>query len=910
MKHLKSRLQNLQQSFLLLAVAMLCVALTARAATHYVDLNSSAPLPPYTSWSNAAVTIQDAVDAAATGDEVVVTNGIYQTGGRSVTDGRTNRVVVTNALTVRSINGPEATIIQGYQEPRARPDFLGSNSVRCVYLSGGALLSGFTLTNGAGSDFQGIGRGGGGVWCDQQTIVSNCVLAGNVASSGGGADGNGGVLVGCTLKANTAYAGGGAACDLVLTNCTLVSNSVTLYNQSIAQFNPVLGGGGAFDCTLWNCSLIGNVTFITELAHTYGGGACNCQLNNCSLTGNSAASDQPNIGSSYGCGGGAADCDLTNCTLTGNSAFVGGGVYGSALYNSVVYHNVAAFGPNYVDDYTGGDTLWGDGPSWLDTCCTSPIPLPDSGTNNIGADPQLADSSHLSAASPCRGAGQAAYARGVDLDGKPWGSPPSIGCAEFVPGASTGPLLVAIQVRYTSVAVGFKVDFTAQISGNASASRWEFDDGTVQSNLCSISRTWSVVGEYAVILRVYNETYPAGVATTTTVHVTAPTHYVRLDNGNPVSPYSSWETAATNIQDALDAASVPGALVLVSNGVFNAGGGRVVLGSSNRIAILNPVAVRSVQGPTATVIDGGGAMQCAYVGGGALLAGFTLTNGGTKCHPYGLLANCLLTAGGTHGGTLNNCLLTGATSNPAAFEANLNGCTVENNSAPISWESAVMYSSLNNCIVCSNSPSDYDGSASTRFCCIPSAPYLYGVGNITNPPLLVDPASGNFRLQSNSPCINAGRNTYAAATTDLDGNPRIAGGTVDIGAYEYQTPASHISYAWLQQYGLPTDGSADFTDPDQDGMNNWQEWKAGTDPTNPESALRMLSLSNTSAGTTVAWSSAADHSYSLEWATNLTGQPAFSILSSNLPAQGSTTALIDTNDSPVGQRFYRVSVEE
>jgi hypothetical protein len=842
----------------------------------------------------------------------VVTNGTYAGGSRLDPYGVLNCVVVDKPLTVQSVNGPGVTVINSVGEQG------------CAYLTNNAVIVGFTLTNGLA--YQSYG---GGVYCEStNSVLTNCVLTGNVAQYDG-AGAYGGTLNNCTLTGNSALEGGGAE-NCILNNCTLTGNSANAYYSGIAGF--VGGsGGGAWLCTLNNCTLTGN-------SARAGGGVCGGTLNNCTLTGNSANACESKDGNYFpGDGGGAYSCSLNNCTLTGNSttddgagAFdstlnnctltgnsayefdgyggYGGGAYSCTLNNCIVYFNSAPNGGNY------------DPSSTLNYCCTTP--LPTNGVGNISADPQLASASHLSALSPCIGAGSATYASGTDIDGDAWNNPPSIGCDEYHAGAVTGPLTVNVTATLTNVVINYPVGLTAFIEGRTDLSVWDFGDGDVAVDEPYTSHTWTLPGDYLVTLWAFNDTYPEGVSATVIVHVELGLHYVEATSGNPVAPYTSWATAATNIQDAVDVA-LPGATIFVTNGTYA------------HVTVNTPLTLESINGPDVTVIDGGGQVGCVYLTTtNTVMVGFTLTNGfnlasymggGVYCEsPSAVLTNCVLAGnsagggGGAYGGTLNNCTLTGNSATfggGGALSCTLNNCTLAGNSATGYYGGdggGAYYCTLNNCIVYFNSDpngGNYDPSSTLNYCCTTPMP-TNGVGNITNAPVFVDYAGGNLRLQTNSPCINSGNNTYAPGPTDLDGNPRIVGGTVDIGAYEYQTPTSIISYAWLQQYGLPTDGSADHADLDGTGMSVYQDWVAGLNPTNALSVLKMTSATKTNnpAGLVVTWESVNTRTYYLQRSTNLAAQPAFSTIQSNIVGQAGTTSYTDTNAVGSGPFFYRVGV--
>jgi hypothetical protein len=410
----------------LTVAAFVLAAFNLSAATLLVSLDSPNPTPPYTNWITAATNIQDAVDAAVVGDEIVVTNGVYGTGGGRIYGGATNRVVMDKPVLVRSVNGPEATFIDG----------LGA--MRCVYLTNNAALVGFTVTNRWSSQylspFVGIGYGGG-VFCESTNVfLTNCVIVGNLSWAGGAGGGvYQGTLYDCTLTGNSVSivfgeGAGGGAYGSTLYNCTLTGNwsagaaggayGSTLYNCTlIGNYSVGGGGGGADRSTLYGCTLSGNKAIGRGAAYGWaadGGGARSSTLYNCTLTSNES--------SDYG--GGASGCTLYNCTVSGNSARIGGGA-GGTLYNCLITDNNGGsggflYGCTVVGNNGGvsgtvfNSIVYGNTngnyteETILNYCLTTP--LPTNGIGNITGPPLFMDYAagdyRLWENSPCIDAGR------------------------------------------------------------------------------------------------------------------------------------------------------------------------------------------------------------------------------------------------------------------------------------------------------------------------------------------------------------------------------------------------------------------------------------------------------------------------------------------------------------------------
>ncbi|MCF7707729.1 MAG: PKD domain-containing protein [Verrucomicrobia bacterium] len=696
---------------------------------------------PFTSQETAAITIQDAVDAAQAngvlGAHVIVTNGVYNTGG-ALTPGHTcsNRVVITNNIILRSVNGPAHTIIKGAESPEGG---CGPGAVRGVYMNGG-LLDGFTIQNGytEATGGQLHDTAGGGVNISGRVIVTNCVIKDNYAIVGGGilrglgfnckvinnsavfSGGGtwGGSLYNCIISNNYVEHNGGGSWNTILHNCKLIDNNAHengggiyggIATNTILQNNTAKqDGGGASESEINNCYIIDNTT------GQNGGGVHNSIVKNSGINGNIADSN----------GGGTFGCTNFNCTIINNTAHNrGGGVSKSSVYNCIVWDNSAD------NDYSNLDY-----PTTAAYTCST---TRHSGEGNIDNDPIILSSIRISPFSPCVAAGSTNYIFGNDIDGQSWNYPPSMGCDEVYEDQLSGPIQVNIVPEFNKIGLNTRCTFTADIQGMTSSIRWFFDDGTSVDNRLHATHSWAEPGRYNVVLAAYNNDYPNGIRASCTIEVVEINYYVDCTNTNNAAyPYKSWETAATTIQDAVNAAknsSIPTPSVVVTNGVYNIGSTSIPgYMCGNRVIITDRIILRSVNGPAVTIIQGAesseggcgpGAVRGVYISSG-VLNGFTISNGYTLSSGNGddivgggilaatsdtVITNCVISGntavdgGGVYGGIINNCII----SNNTAMERGggihnsvANECVITSNNA--SNGGGVSFSTINNCTVSDN----------------------------------------------------------------------------------------------------------------------------------------------------------------------------------------------------------------
>jgi hypothetical protein len=104
-------------------------------------------------------------------------------------------------------------------------------------------------------------------------------------------------------------------------------------------------------------------------------------------------------------------------------------------------------------------------------------------------------------------------------------------------------------------------------------------------------------------------------------------------------------------------------------------------------------------------------------------------------------------------------------------------------------------------------------------------------------------------------------------------------------------------------------------DADGDGVSNWEEFRAGTSPTDVRSVLRMISrqhrnaaLANQVEGITLRWPSVSGKHYILEWTPSLS-ETNWIPLNLDIPGSGQLIEVVDP-DITTGFRLYRVRVTE
>ena len=789
-------------------------------------------------------TIQAAIDDSNNGNIVIVADGNHTGPGNYNVDfkGKT--------ITVRSENGPDNCIIDCQNAGRGFHFHNGEGP--------GSILDGFTITNGYAQS------AGGGIFCEQSSpTITNCTIrANNVTAEPGDIPHGAGIscldsspiIVDCRVIGNTGIGncfGGGISCygsSPLIKNCLISENSAAR--------------GGAISCSRGGHSTVINSLMTGNYAQEYGG-AIAAQLD-CSL-------------------------NIINCTMSGNSAGRGGAMdllgITATITNSILWAN----SPSEITSTSPGRVL----------VTYSNVKGGWYGQGNIDAEPLFASPGdyHLVFGSSCIDAGTNNPPGGLpitDLDGisRPFdgdydgNSVADMGTYEFHRGPGNPILaLTPARFRFTCPLGGPDPNDRILYIWNAGGGllNWQIAEdanwlqvqplsgsssGEIDEAVISVDANGLASDKYNCVLTVSDPCDSNNVRFVSVTFRVGPTLYVPADYNN--------------IQAAIDAA-FDGDEVIVADGVYTGEGNHDIDFQGKAIT------VRSENGPNDCVIDCQGTTQNSHRGfyfhscenEDSILDGFTIINGyySEGVLPEGgaifclnactnpTIRNCVIRENTAHSGggiscygsspKIMNCIIIdnyaysdkgGGIFCWSHSNAKIIGCTICDNQARFQGGGVYFYAGspvLTNSILWGNTADNNLQQIKTTYIpsCNLSVTYCNvqggwsGAGNINTDPCFIDSSAGDYHLLPILPCLDAGDPNYSPAPHefDIDGEPRVMGGRVDIGADEvsdmladfdddgiiYTQDLSLLSQKWLSTsgdqtwddvYDLNLDSAVDFTD--------------------------------------------------------------------------------------------------
>lgn len=261
-----------------------------------MGLRISTPPPPADLLvPSQYATIQAAINAATTGQNVVVSPGTYA------------EAINFNgkAITVKSTGGAATTTINA----------TGLNASVVSFVTGetaASTLDGFTLTGGAGTLVSGSRRGGGIYCVSSSPTIKNCVITANIVNNIGGGmrcTSSSPTLVDCTFSANTAINGGGvsngSSSNPSFTNCSFHNNTGTVTGGAIdnAFSSPTFVG----------CDFTGNGSGTGGAIQN--SNTCSPSFNGCTFNDNTASTGSV-MYSNINCHAAFTDCEFFDNTAT------------------------------------------------------------------------------------------------------------------------------------------------------------------------------------------------------------------------------------------------------------------------------------------------------------------------------------------------------------------------------------------------------------------------------------------------------------------------------------------------------------------------------------------------------------------------------------------------------------------